>query len=132
MKTRFDKLVVVRGAASRMAAAAFAHAASRVAIQKAIADRIDTADILFAVNEGAASGSDLSARMEFGTRMQAIRHAAQMQIESATADRNDAAQERKGARRALDAAIDIHRTQRRAMHLRSANQAVPPAGKQRP
>jgi hypothetical protein len=128
MKPRFDKLVVVRGAASRMAAAAFADASSRVADHEDIAGRLDHAAMALGPETGGATGAALGAQLELSERMRSARGVAQGRIAVATAERDDAAVVRKGARRALDAAVDIRRAERQALRVRREARVVPVVG----
>ena len=131
MKARLDKLVVVRGAASRMAAAALADASSRVAEHIDIAARLDQAGATLTPETGGATGAILGGQLELGERMRSARHLAQGRVEAATADRTQAGIARKAARRALDAAVDIRRVERQAVAIRLAARAVPVTGKTR-
>ncbi len=129
MKARFDKLVIVRGAASRLAASTYAEASSRVAAHENMAGRLDDAAATLAPEPGAATGSGLTARMELGDRMRTARRAAQSQVDAATVDRGEAGHARKAARRALDAAIDVRRNERKAVTIRREARIVPIIGK---
>lgn len=129
MKARFDKLVVVRGIESRMAASTYAEASSRVVAHEDIADRLDGASAMLAPEPGAVTGSGLAARMELGDRMRTARRAAQSQVDIATFERGEAGHARKAARRALDAAIDVRRNERKAVTIRREARIVPIIGK---
>jgi hypothetical protein len=128
MKPRFDKLVVVRGAASRMAAAVFADASSRVADHEDIVERLDQAATALPCEIGSATGAALGAPLELSDRMRSARRVAQGRIAAATAERDEAAVVRKGARRALDAAVDIRRAERQALRVRREARVVPVVG----
>ncbi len=129
MRARFDKLVVVRGAASRLAATVFADASSRVAEHEDIAGRLDQAATVPPPEMGSAMGAALAAQLELSDRMRAARRVARGRIVVATAERDDAAVARKGARRALDAAVDIRRAEQQAIRVRREVRVVPVVGR---
>lgn len=118
MKSRYDKLVVVRATASRMATASFVDSAARLAGHESLADRLEAAAAALSPEAGVASGAGLAARLELAGRMQAAHFATQDRIDEARADRDDGALARRAARRALDAVVDIRRSHQKAAIIR--------------
>jgi hypothetical protein len=131
MKTRFDKLVVVRGAASRTASGAFAEASMRAAGQADMAGRLQNAASILSPEVGSATGAGLGAQLELAGRIDTACRVARARVEEATSERDEAAVARKAARRALDAAVDIRREHGRAAVLRREARAVTIAVKDR-
>lgn len=125
MKTRYDKLIVVRDVASRIATASFAEAAAHLAGQEALAVRLDSAANALSPEIGAASGAALAAQLELAGRMQAARSVAQARIDDARRDCDETALTRKASRRALDAAVDIRRAHQQARVTRAETRQMP-------
>lgn len=125
MKSRYDKLVVVRAAACRRATAVFAESIARLAGQEALADRLEVAAAALSSEAGVASGAGLAARLELAGRMQGALRETQCRIDEARAVRNDGALARRAARRALDAVIDIRRSHQKAAIIRSEAKTAP-------
>jgi hypothetical protein len=109
MKTRYDKLFVVRRAENRIAAAAFASASADVGAQHALANRLRSALDSLSLTSGPTSAAEMAARMELASRMAAAQGVARTRIDTAKAAQLDAGIARKSARRALDAVHDIRR-----------------------
>jgi hypothetical protein len=126
MKTRYDKLVVVRRAESRIAAAAFATASADVGAQHALANRLRTALDSLSLTSGPTSAAEMAARMELASRMAAAQGVAQGRIDIAQAAQHDAGMARKSARRALDAVRDIRRVAVKDVIRRREAKALPP------
>ena len=118
MTTRYDKLIIVRRVASRLASAALAGAAARVATHQAVVRRLDDAACELTPETGLGLGAALGARHELAARMQTARRRAQAKANDACADRDNAVLARQSARRALDAAIDVQRADRKAQAAR--------------
>lgn len=125
MKARYDKLVVVRAAASRMTSAAFANSALQLAAQKALSERLQGAAAALSVETGIATGAALAARNELSGRMQAAHCVTFARVEDAQTAHNDVAYARRAARRALDAAVDIRRAHQQTAIARAAAKIVP-------
>jgi hypothetical protein len=109
MKTRYDKLVVVRRAESRIAAAAFATASADLGAQHMLASRLRSALDSLSLTSGPMSAAEMAARMELASRMAAAQDVARTRIDAAHAAQHDAGVARQSARRALDAVRDIRR-----------------------
>ena len=125
MKKRYDKLVTVRDAASRMASAALADSTARVRGQEALGRRLESAAAALSPETGFALGGQLAACSELATRMQAAHKATLDRIQIARSDQDDAASARRAARRMLDAAIEARRAHEQAQVLRAQTKAVP-------
>lgn len=125
MRARFNKLVVVRDAASRLATRDFAHAMAQLGEHEALAVRLDAAALALLPQKGPVSGAGLAAQLELSDRMLAARRMTHGRIIEALAERDDAGVARKAAQRALDAALDIRRTHRHARSVRAAAKAMP-------
>jgi hypothetical protein len=125
MKSRFDKLVIVRGAESRLATRDYSASATHLAVQESLAARLEGAASALSPETGAASGAGLAAQHELSGRMQTARRTTQARIDDAQIDRDEAALARKAARRALDAVVDIRRVHRQARIVRAEAKAVP-------
>ena len=125
MKKRYDKLVVVRSAASHTASAAFADSAAYLMGQETLARRLEDAAAALSPETGVGSGSELAARCELATRMQSARRITQGRLHDARSDHDNVAMARRAARRALDAATDIRRTHDRAEVARLEAKVVP-------
>lgn len=109
MKTRYDKLIGVRRAENRIAAAAFAAANADLGAQQALAYRLQTALDSLSLSNGPTSAAEMAARMELASRMAAAQNAASTRIETAQAVRCDAGIARQTARHALDTVREIRR-----------------------
>lgn len=109
MKTRYDKLVVVRRAENQIAAAAFAAASADVGAQHALASRLRSALDSLSLTSGPMPAAEMAARMELASRMAAAQGVARTRIDAVQAAQLDAGIARKSARRALDAVQDIRR-----------------------
>jgi hypothetical protein len=125
MKTRYDKLVVVRAAASRAATAALVDATGQLAGQEALVRRLEGAAAALSPDKGLVPAADLAARLELAVRMQSARQVTQARIEDARIDRDGVAHARRTARRALDAAVDIRRAHNLAKIARAEAKAQP-------
>lgn len=125
MKKRFDKLIAVRGAASRMASAAFAESAAHLKGQESLARRLEDAAAALSPEAGVGLGCELAARSELATRMQTAHRVTQGRLRDAWSDHDDVAAARRAARRALDAAVDIRRAHDRAEVARIETKVVP-------
>jgi hypothetical protein len=125
VKARYDKLVVVRAAASRMTSAAFANSALQLAAEKALSERLQGAAAALSVETGIATGAALAARNELSGRMQAAHGETFARIEDAQSAHNDVAYARRAARRALDAAVDIRRAHQQTAIARAVAKTVP-------
>jgi hypothetical protein len=125
VKTRYDKLIVVRGVEARMATSDFAEAAATLAGHEALAMRLDGAATALSTETGTGSGADLAARLELSGRMHVARRTAQVRLDDALTARDQAATARKTSRRALDAAIDIRRAHQQTEITRAEAKAVP-------
>ncbi len=129
MTNRYAKLVAVRKAASKIATGAYAHSAAYLTGQEALASRLDDAAAALSPETGIGFGSDLAARAELSTRMQAARRTTQARLDDARSNHEDVASSRHAARRALDAAIEICRVRDRADAARALTKIVPAAPK---
>jgi hypothetical protein len=109
MKTRYDKLVVIRRAESRIAAVTFATASADLGAQHALANRLRSALDSLSLSNGPTSAAEMAARMELASRMAAAQGVARTRIETAQAVQHDAGMVRKSARRSLDAVCEIRR-----------------------
>jgi hypothetical protein len=125
MKTRFDRLIVVRAAASRMATACFVDAAAHLAGQEALANRLESAGAALSPDTGLVSAASLAARLELSGRMKTAHRTTQSRIDDARIESDDIAMARRAARRALDAAIDIRRAHGLAKVARAEAKAIP-------
>ncbi len=126
MKTRYDKLVVVRRAENRIATATFAAASVDVSTQHALATRLRSALDSLALTSGPTSAVEIAARMELASRMATAQGVARTRIDAAQAAQLDAGIVRKSARRALDAVHDIRRVAINDLIRRRAAKAVAP------
>lgn len=131
MKTRLDKLVMVREAASRSASGAYAESVARVAQHEGLAARLEGAAAMLTPETGAVAGGSLGAQLELAIRMRAARLVAQSRVDGALAERGEAAVARQAARRALDAAKDACRADRQAGVARREARLVPMVSKDR-
>jgi hypothetical protein len=131
MKTRYDKLVVVRRAESRMAAAAFATASADLGAQHMLASRLRSALDSLSLTSGPTSAAEMAARMELASRMAAAQGVARTRIDTAKTAQRDAGIARQSARRALDAVRDIRRDAIKQV-VRSHEAKVVPATPQEP
>jgi hypothetical protein len=131
VKTRFDKIVIMREVASRAASGAYSKSAARVARLEALTARLDAAAVLLTSEPGSVSGEALGAQMELAGRMRAAREVAQLRVEDALAERAEASVKRQAARRALDAAKDIRRVDELAQETRREARTVPLVTKDR-
>jgi hypothetical protein len=109
MKTRYDKLIVIRRAENRIAAAAFASASADVGAQHVLANRLRSAIESLSLTSGPTSAAEMAARMELASRMAAAQGVARIRIDTAQTAQLDAGIARKSACRALDAVRDIRR-----------------------
>jgi hypothetical protein len=125
MKARYDKLIVVRAAASRLATASFVESATHVAGQEALVRRLADATAALTPETGLASGAGLAARGELAGRMQAALRNTQRRLEDRQAEHGDSAVARQAARRALDSAVDIRRIHAKACLVRAEAKFVP-------
>lgn len=125
MKSRYDKLIVLRAAASRIASAAFADSASQLAGQKALSERLEGATVALSPEPGIATGAGLAARNELSGRMQVARLSTLARVADAQAAHDDVAYARRAARRAFDAAVDIRRAHQQAALTRAETKAAP-------
>jgi hypothetical protein len=126
VKTRYDKLVVVRRAENRIAAATFAAASVDVSTQHALASRLRSALDSLALTSGPTSAAEIAARMELASRMATAQGVARTRIDAAQAAQLGAGIARKSARRALDAAHDIQRVTINDLIRRREAKAVAP------
>jgi hypothetical protein len=125
MKTRYDKLVVVRQTESRLATVAFAMASADVVAQRALAGRLQGALESLAILGGPTSAAEMAARMELASRMAAAQGVAGDRINDAQAAQTEAGVARQSARRALDAARDIRRVAVNDVIRRQEAKALP-------
>lgn len=125
MKQRYDKLIVVRGATSRIASAAFAESAAHLSGQEALVRRLEDAAAALSPQIGLGVASELAARCELAGRMHTAHRMTQDRVDDARSEYDDVSNARHKARRALDAAIDIRRTHDRDRAARSEAKVVP-------
>lgn len=125
MKKRYDKLIVVRSAASRMATAAFAESAAHLTGQESLARRLEDAATALSPETGIGIAGELAARCELAARMQTAHRTTQGRLHNARSDHDDVAMARRAARRALDTAVDIRRVHDRETVARAHSKAVP-------
>ena len=125
MKTRYDKLIVVRAAASRMATAAFADAGADLGGQEALAQRLMGAAAALSPETGAATGAGLASQLELAGRMHAAHRTTRARVDDARTHHDEAALGRRAARQALDATVDIRRSHQKAAITRADAKAVP-------
>lgn len=131
MRTRLEKVRMLRAAESRRASGSFAEAATRVFVTENLCDRLDSAAATLALTPGEASGAAIAGQLELAERMRTARRAAQANADIAIEARTDAAAARMVARRALDAVTDLQREEARVEAGRLEARAVPQPAKDR-